>query len=384
MEEGIENRMKSLIFKLLIILFKSVMRFIYFFMKLFKTKNNRILFCSRQSNTASIDFKLLQEELLNRDENLEIITICNRMKKTPKSLVSFAIDMLRSMYYLATSKVCIVDSYWPAVSILKHKKTLKVVQIWHSIGKIKKSGYQSVGKGSGRSANVAYWLDMHKNYDYIIAGAKSWNKFYCESFNVSEDVLLNYGLPRIDYLINTADNNKEKFFEENPSLIGKKIVLYTPTFRRNMEDRWNEITKVNWPEDIALIIKLHPNQDKTKDVLEKDNIYYFDEWKTADLISVCDYMVTDYSAIALEAAILNKKTFYWTYDYEQYTTNNGVNINLLEYVMNNVEPDLDKLVNKIVEDNFDEQEFELYRKRFLPEELGVSTYKIVDLIESLM
>lgn len=384
MEEGIEKRMKSLIFKLLIILFKSVMRFIYFFMKLFKTKNNRVLFCSRQSNTASIDFKLLQEELQNRNETLEIITICNRMEKTPKSLMSFAVDMLRSMYYLATSKVCIVDSYWPAVSILKHKKTLKVVQIWHSIGKIKKSGYQSVGKGSGRSVNVAHWLDMHKNYDYIIAGAKSWNKFYCESFNVSEDVLLNYGLPRIDYLINTADNNKEKFFEENPSLRGKKIVLYTPTFRRNMEDRWNEITKVNWPKDIALIIKLHPNQDKTKDVLEKDNIYYFDEWKTADLISVCDYMVTDYSAIALEAAILNKKTFYWTYDYEQYTKNNGVNINLLEYVMNNVEPDLDKLVNKIVDDNFDEQEFQLYRKRFLPEELGVSTYKIVDLIESLM
>ena len=46
------------------------------------------------------------------------------------------------MYYLATSKVCVLDGYCIPASILKHKKKLKIIQIWHASGAIKKFGYQ--------------------------------------------------------------------------------------------------------------------------------------------------------------------------------------------------------------------------------------------------
>ena len=52
-----------------------------------------------------------------------------------------------------------------------------MIQMWHAIGKIKKSGYQTLDKDSGRSRAVAELLCMHRNYDYIIAGERHGIRF---------------------------------------------------------------------------------------------------------------------------------------------------------------------------------------------------------------
>lgn len=89
------------------------------------------------TNILPLDFKLIQRELLRRNPNLEIINICRRIGEGFTDYVKFAKALINSMYHLATSKVCVIDSYWPAVSILNHKDTLTVIQLWHAIGKIK-------------------------------------------------------------------------------------------------------------------------------------------------------------------------------------------------------------------------------------------------------
>ena len=224
---------------------------------------------------------------------------------------------------------------------------------------------------------------MHENYDYIIAGAEVWNQYYCESFGVSEDVLLNYGLPRIDYLINTAERNKSRFYNENPQLKDKQIILYAPTFRRNMEAKWDQIIdKVDY-EKYALIIKNHPSQRIYGEKPQGD-VYYFDDWKTMDLISVCDYVITDYSAIALEAAILNKKTYYWAYDYKEYLENNGLNIDLNQAAPGHVFKDINELLCHMDNDEYNDAVLAAYRSKYLPGDLGKSTEKITDLILNSM
>jgi len=359
--------------------FKIILRIIYCIFKVFTSPKNKVLFCSRQANELPLDFKLIQEELRKRDTDMQCVCICRNIGSGISDYMRFFAEMLRSMYHLATARVCVLDSYWPPVSLLKHKESLKVIQIWHAIGKIKKSGHASAGAVSGRSVSAAKLLNMHENYDHIIAGAKVWNYYYCESFGVTEERLLNYGLPRIDYLINTAEANRERFLAENPQLKEKKIILYAPTFRRNMEAKWDQIIdKVNYSK-YALIIKNHPSQRIYGDKPQGD-VHYFDDWKTMDLISVCDYVITDYSAIALEAAVLNKKTYYWTYDYEEYLANNGLNINLYEAASGHVYADIRELLKAIDEGKYDQTVLDAYRNRYLPEDLGMSTKKICDLI----
>ena len=310
-------------------LMKGVLALIYAVMKLFPVKDNKIVFCSRQSSDVPLDFALIQKELAKRQEGLCFVNICNRIGKGVGAYASFAADTLRSMKHMATARVCVLDAYWPAASMLHHKEELTIIQIWHAIGKIKKSGMITAGAKTGRDPKIAALFNMHEKNDYIIAGAKAFDQFYRDSFGDYDYTLLNYGLPRIDYLLDNEQANREKFFTENPELAGRTILLYAPTFRRGMEARWQDIIGAVDPEKYTLIIKNHPSQ-RIEGERPAEHVRYFDEWTAVDLLAASDYVITDYSAIALEAAVLRKKTLDWVYDYDEYTRENGLNVDMFE------------------------------------------------------
>lgn len=371
--------------KIAIYIMKFFLSFIYFLMKFKRTKNGSVVFLSRQENELSIDFRLLREELLKRERNLNIQAVCSRITGDEKGgAFRFAKDMLKSMSLLASAEVAVLDAYWPAVSLLSHKRSLTVIQMWHAMGKIKKSGYQTLGKESGRDESLAKLMKMHEGYDYIIAGGKAWNRFYCESFSVTEDRLLNYGLPRTDYILETAETNRKRFFSNYPELTGKKIIIYAPTFRRGIELTWQELVYgLSDIENATVLVMPHPNQNiaLTEDMSGK-GIYMPNEFKTVEVLAAADYLITDYSAVAVEAALLNIKTLYFVPDFEEYTEKNGMNINLFDEMPGLVFRDASPICETVASDTYPEDKLENYRKKFLPEELGCSTEKIASLILS--
>ena len=360
-----------------------MMKAAYGVMKLRPVHPNRVLFCSRQSSSLPLDFQLIQEELKRRDDSIEIVSICNRIGSGVGAYLSFASDTIKSMRYLASSTVCVLDTYWPAASILKHKDGLKIVQIWHSIGKIKKTGKIIAGKEGGRSQELSDIMKMHAGNDYIIAGAKAFDQFYYDSFGEGHYTLLNYGLPRIDYLINTAEANRENFFAENPQLAGKTILLYAPTFRRGMETKWQEIIGAVDTDKYALISKNHPSQ-RIEGERPEEGVYYFDDWASMDLLAVSDYVITDYSAIALEAAVLRKKTLYWVYDYQEYVDKNGLNVDMYESMPGLEFETPQELMAFVERGEYPMELLDAYREKYLPQDIGHSTEKIADLIMGII
>ena len=129
--------------------------------------------------------------------------------------------------------------------------------MWHALGAIKKFGYQSIGNISGRNVNTAKLLNMHENYNYIISGSKEMTKYFAKAFNYKEDVFLNYGLPRIDFLLDNEKKLKNKIFKKYPDLKNKSNVLYAPTFRTTGEDKTDEIIKnINCDKFNLIRIKL--------------------------------------------------------------------------------------------------------------------------------
>lgn len=376
-------KLKTVVVQISIKILNFVLNILYCFLKVFPTRDEKIVFCSRQSNEPPLDFLMLKDYMSTSTDDIEFAMICCRMENSIRGHVSFFFQAIRSMYHLATSGICILDSYWPAVSMLKHKKSLKVIMLWHSIGKMKKSGYQSLGKRSGRNKDYAGALKMHRNYDYLIGGAPVWNKYYVEAFDIREEQILNYGLPRIDYLLKTRESNREKFFREYPSLEGKKIVLYAPTFRKNMKSRWEDILSASVYDDIVILIKNHPGQavDERK---QQRNVYYPDDWKAIDLLSVCDCLITDYSSISLEAAVLEKRTFFWTYDYDEYMENSGINIDLKREMSGNLSADIDRIMYMIENDIYDTEQQEQFIEKYLPDSMGESTEIISNFIMDLI
>ena len=367
---------------------KFSMTLLYSFFKLFPTQK-KVVFLSRQYNSPPIDFLMLEREIKHRNDSVKTVMIVERIEFSVAANSGLKVNkfdagrrllknMLRSMYHVATSKVAILDTYSPVISLLNHKRSLKVIQIWHAMGKIKQSGYKNLDtEGGGRSSKVAKVMKMHEGYDLIVAGGKAWNRFYQESFNCSEDVLYNVGLPRIDYMIENWDEIRDKIYASHPLLQEKPTILYAPTWRKTDISGWDDFIKKFNFEKFNLVLKSHPNQElPTPDGM----VERLPEFSTLECLAITDFLITDYSATAVEAAALNVKTFYYLYDFEIYSTKNGLNIDLFSEMPDCVFEKADVLLDALNDERYNDFAFNQYKAKFLPETIGHSTKLITDKI----
>ena len=354
--------------KIIVNIAKQILNFIYFFIKLLPTEN-QIVFMSMQSNKLSLDFELLNEKIAYVEPSTKLVFLCKEMKSSLSSTwdyIKYVLNMggyvLKSMYYLATSKVCVTESYCVPISILKHKKELKIIQIWHASGAVKKFGYQVLNTEEGKSKEIAELMCMHKNYDYVIAPSEATKNIFSEAFNVEKDKIVKLGLPRLEYITSETYNKTEELYIQHPELKNKKIILYVPTFRKGKNINLTEM--LNYPinkEEYKLIIKLHP--------LEKANVpeeYSIDsKYTTFDLIKVADYIITDYSILSIEASILEKPVFLYLYDFEEYNENRGLNIDLEKELKTFTSKKFNDIMEKINNNSFDIEEIKRYRNKYI-------------------
>ena len=361
-------------------LIKYVCKILYFFLKIKRIDNNKVLFISRLDYKKSLDFTLIEEKLKKENPNVKCVFLCKRV-------TSFTSDLLGNVKYtcsclsnLANSKVCVTDSFVPAISVCNHKKELKIIQIWHSMGAIKKFAYQTLGNTSGRDVKTAKILNMHQKYNYIISGSKEMTKYFAKAFNYKEKYFLNYGLPRMDYLLKTEKENRKRLYKTYPILKKKINILYVPTFRTTEDDKTIDLINSFDFKKYNVIVKAHARQK-----LElNEKVLTCTGTPSLDLISVCDYVITDYSGIAIEAAILNKKTLYYVFDYEEYKKNNGLNIDLFKEMPGCVFKSAKGIVNKIEKDDYDMKTLYNYKNKYIDVQDGTSTEKIVNLIIKCM
>ena len=126
-------------------------------------------------------------------------------------------------------------------------------------------------------------------------------------------------LPRVDKLTdkNYKDKIKLNIFEIYPLLKKKKNIVYVPTFRKGKEDvkPINDLIEQVDFSKYNLIIKLHP---LSKIKIIDDRVLIDKKFSSIDMMMISNYVITDYSAIVFEAAILNKPIFFYCYDLDKY------------------------------------------------------------------
>ena len=375
---------------------------VYFFIKLITRQKKQVVFLSRQYNDISLNYAgvidLLEEEgitykcvckkvLSSIKDSVRTQgnysngqTFFKKILKNFKESLSYYFSLYSQMRLIAESKVVIVDGYNIVVSLLKHKKGTKVIQMWHALGAIKQFGYQSIGKKDGINSDMARILKMHNNYDYILSGSEGMNPFFAEAFNTDISHVLAIGTPTVDYMRKKNPEAKKKIFKRYPQMKKKTNVLYSPTFRNDKQDNTQSLIDVFDFEKCNLIITNHPKVDNN--TLDSRVIYINrDEFSTFDIVKVVDYVITDYSALMIDAAIANKKILLYVYDYDKYSKDNGVNIEMLKDFPHISSKSAEEIVKIITDDRYDEEEYAEFKKLYTPNIKGSSTKKIVDLIK---
>lgn len=313
---------------------------LYLPFKVLKTKQ-KVCFISRQSNNEPLEFKLIIDRL-NKD-NIKTKTLAKKLDFNLKSMSYNSIYFFYQMYHIATSKIVIIDGYCIPISILKHKKDLIVMQMWHANGIIKKIGLQTIDKRSKFKRRLAVKMNMHKNYNYVFSSSEITSKVYCEAFDVKKEQILKFGTPILDYLYYGNYKEKEQQINEKYKLGKKKNIVYLPTLRYNNVEMEELIKNFDF-EKYNLILKTHPIQ---KLHIQNENIIHIKGYSGEDILSIADYIITDYSNIAFEAALLDIPVYFYLYDMKKYEEYPGLNVILNKELPNNCSTNIKPILNNI-------------------------------------
>ncbi len=317
--------MKYFILKLLVL----ALNILYLPFKLLETQN-KIVMISRQSNKINDDFALLGKEL---EDDFDVVYLCKTLdggiESKLKDKISYGFHIFTQMYHLATSKACILDSYCIVACILKHKKHLKIVQIWHSIGTLKQFGWQITDRKEGSNSRVAEIMKMHQNYDVVYCAGEAYKAAIAEGFNLPVEKFKIFTLPRIDLLKDGSylRETRAAVFKRYPQLKQKQNVVYAPTFRKDeseFEKYFSELANCFDYEKYNLVVKLHPLSEIT---IDNDNIVVDRDFSTFQMITIAHKFISDYSCVIYEAGVAGVPLYFYNYDMEHYKDVRSLTIN---------------------------------------------------------
>lgn len=365
--------------------FNILLEIIYLPLKLMPVRK-KITFISRQSNDVSIDIAMLEKAIRQDMPDCEVVTLMKTLDTGIRNKILYGLHMIRQMYHIATSQIVILDTYCMAVSLLHHKKSLIVIQMWHALGLMKKAGYSILDKPEGRSYSLAVSMKLHKNYKIIFASSEKCRKAMGEVFGYPINNVYTYPLPRVDLIRNSTfiKETQNKIIEKYPVLKERKNIVYAPTFRKDEKLMRRQVDRLllRFPfEEYNLVCNFHPLSQI--DILD-DRVIVDRSFTTMELLTVATYVVSDYSSIIYEAAIMGKPIIFFAFDLDEYRTDREFFIDYEAEVPGPICRDVEELMYAINHYQFNEKRIQDFAERYVTLSSTNCTGDIVKLLKKLM
>lgn len=341
-----------------------------------RQKKNRITFISMTQNHLDQDFALLDTELKKSgqyDLRYNLIVYKNTLADSAR----YFFNCLKQLIEFKRSALIILNDNNYIAANFKPKDT-KVLQVWHACGAVKKFGNQIQ-----RSYPI-------QGYDMVLSSSDYWKPVYAQAFGVEEKRVLSTGLPRNDVLLDYTLQEKQvsRFLEKHPELTGKKIILYAPTFRGNILDGLRvdsfDIAKVldALDEDTFILYKFHPLLDKVEvnhpramDVSDED-LYM--------LMHASECMISDYSSVILDYALLGKPMISYIDDLQEYTDTIGLNIEYQKEFPGPIARNDEELIAALKQPAFDAGKLLAFQKKYIQHTDGKNTSRAVKEIDAAL
>ena len=305
-----------------------IMAFFFYLSYIFPVNKKKILLIMTHDDSEDGNVGSTYRYFQKQDPHLifKEVTRQNYTFKRDKTIFKNLIYMFIVVpYHMATSKIIFMDNVFLPFSAVKIKKDTNLVQLWHGTGAIKRFGLDCE---EGWVKKLA--VDTNKNTTHFIVGSLWMKDIYKTAFGAEDNKIFDIGCPRTDLFFDKTilQEKKEKFFSSHPELSGKKIILYAPTFR---DDEYNtnevkihlDIDKLmsNLDDDYVLGLRLHPRLADRVNLNEyikghhQNKVFDFSHYDRLNtLLICCDTLITDYSSIIYEYALLKKPMIFYSYD----------------------------------------------------------------------
>ena len=101
-------------------------------------------------------------------------------------------------------------------------------------------------------------------------------------------------------------------------------------------------------------------------------------------MAVADAVITDYSAISIEASLIKKPVYFYVYDLERYKETRGLNFDPLAEMPHCAFTKAEPLVDCILHTPYDYEKLTAFRKEFVETDDANNTQRCVDLIMTFL
>jgi CDP-glycerol glycerophosphotransferase len=307
----------------------------------YRTKVNpkMIVFDSFMGRQYSDSPKAIYEYMLSQREyeDYEFVWVAKKGEKKcfPKNSRTKIVEYNSNTY----KKVYAEAKYWVSNSrlpeYLSKKRGQIYIQTWHGTP-LKKLGFDIEVKG-GNAMNTVKdirrkYASDSKRYDYLISPSDFCTKHFASIFHLEKraEIIKTLGSPRCDKI---GKAKKEEIREIKKALKlpkNKKIILYAPTWRDDQHKSGvgyifeNELDfekmQEKFGDKIVILFRAHYFIANAFDFKKyKDFVFDVSDYPDInDLYNISDALITDYSSVMFDFAILKRPIFFYMYDLEKY------------------------------------------------------------------
>lgn len=274
-----------------------------------------IVFADAHHNSLPVSMEYMHRTLEERGYRLTD-SFCDYEALSAVKTLAEAAKFMR--IYATAKAVFICDNFLPVSSCRKRPDTT-VVQLWHSCGAFKKTGYDA------KDDIPAYYIgNVYKNYDLVTVSAPYAVPALTGAMRQPDGVVRAVGVSRTDiyYDPDYQEDCRNRFFSEHPEAAEKKIILWAPTFRGNagrpQEAGMAEMRLLEkvMGDDYFFVWKLHPHMESTFP-------YSNSKIPTEELLPVADLMITDYSSVVFDYSFFERPFVLFAPDLEEYRKERG-------------------------------------------------------------
>lgn len=288
--------------------------------------------------------------------------------------------------------------YW-----LKKNAKTTYIQTWHGTP-LKRLGID-IPKvsmpGTDTSQYRQNFTTESKRWDYLIAPNQFSKDVFRRAFDFNNQ-FLDYGYPRNDRLVHQRQDY-DAIAAIKKRIVGNKmgkVILYAPTWRDDFFIR-KGMYKMNLPFSLAAVVKRLNKEDVLIIrphylVAESINIQGFEDnvklcvdEDINDLYLISDLLITDYSSVMFDYAILNRPMLFYPYDLAHYQ--GDVRGFYFDYnkvpgpIVTNEQDFLAKLDQFLTNDGYPNETAKMmaFRTQFTEWEQGTASQRVVKLITNI-
>lgn len=256
---------------------------------------------------------------------------------------------------LSYYKILLRAKVWVHNSSMNRGLSFKGINVfelntWHGSA-IKRMG------GDINEGNSSFSLKSSKrNNGVLLAQGQFDVDVFSRAFQMPVSCFKIIGLPRNDVLAHTCHGDKtrlKKLLGIDPA---KKVILYAPTFREYEKDNGNNCIMTppmnmnKWKailgENYVLLFRAHYEVAKLMGVNDDDFVKNVSAYPNLEeLMIASDMLISDYSSIFFDYAILKRPMLCFDYDYDRYEKERGMYFDIRDYMPHaNNEDELLKLI----------------------------------------